>query len=413
MTMLKRLLCLALCLMTLTFVSCEKNEEPEPERKERTVVFYMVSENSLVSYCNMNIRQLLKSAKSMKNGEEIVLYVDGINNPAIYTINNKTMAQYLEDLTPEYEYPSDVNSCSGVTLTEFLGYVKQHHAADSYGLVLWSHGTGWIPSSYIGDSPNYFARRRSFGLDNGKNTNNDLGHQMPISELHNALKSMGQKFDYILFDCCFMQCVEVDYELSDVAGYIIASPAEIPGPGAPYDQLVDVFFSKNNCARQIADIYYNQYNASQYGVVMSVCDCSQMDAFAEATSKVVLNHKNELLTQSYKNVLDYFDYNQFRSKDIRMPDFYDINGVLKSYVPDTEYAIWKMEFDKAYPVAHSTDSWYSIYPKGRIPVDKGQFGGASMYVQLEKYTKGQYAEGNRFFVEGFPSSQWAKKVWGY
>ena len=46
------------------------------------------------------------------------------------------------------------------------------------------------------------------------------------------LKSVLQKaphFDFIMFDACFMQSVEVAYELRDYCDYYIGFPAENPG----------------------------------------------------------------------------------------------------------------------------------------------------------------------------------------
>lgn len=404
---------LLLFVLSFSIFSCKKEDDPIVETKKRTVAIYMVAENDLMRFGIQNIRQILMSAPKLKDGEEIVLYLDINKFPAIYTINNKTKGEKIFDLTPEYEYTTDQNSCSGVALSEFLGYVKSKHKADSYGIVLWSHGTGWIPSSYSSDSGK-FARRRSFGVDTGNNnTESSRGNSMSISELHSALKSMGQKFDYILFDCCFMQCVEVDYELRDVAKYIIASPAEIPGPGAPYHLLLPEFFAEKGYENSLPKIYYDlyyDYNAG-YGVIISSCDCSMMDDFARATEKVVSKYKSTLLNASYADVLDYFNYDLYRNKGYKMPDFYDINGIMKSYIAKDDYEEWRSAFLKAYPYSYTTETWYSAYPAASRLMDLDQFGGASMYVPLDKYTKSYFMIDNNFFVEGFKDSEWAKVVW--
>lgn len=396
---------------SLFFSCCKENEESKTMR--RIVIFYMASENSLVDIANgVDIMEILSAKSSLKDDEAIVIYNDNNNLPAIYVIDNKTVAEELSDLVPERLYQYDQNSCSGQVFSEFLGYVREKHPASSYGLVMWSHGSGWIPSLSPRDSQS-FTKKRSFGIDNGKNTLSNIGNEMCISEMHNALRSFGHKFEYIFFDCCFMQCIEVDYELRDVAKYIIASPAEIPGPGADYQKMVPALFS-STYPQLIPQTYYNTYNVPySYGVVLSTVDCSKMDELAQITAEMVGRYKTELLSADYRDVLDYFQYDFYRWKTEK-PDFYDINGIFKTYLSSSDYNAWKNVYDLAVPYKVHTDTWYSIYPviSPYRNVDAEQYGGVSMYVPLEKYTQSvNYGEENKFFTDAFWESQWAMKVW--
>ena len=51
------------------------------------------------------------------------------------------------------------------------------------------------------------------------------------------------KFDYVIFDVCFMSSIELLYDLKDNARYILASPAEIMGKGIPYHKVLPLLFS--------------------------------------------------------------------------------------------------------------------------------------------------------------------------
>ena len=62
--------------------------------------------------------------------------------------------------------------------------------AESYGLVLSSHGTSWLPGN--------FSSLRSFGEENGQ--------YMEITEMNEALE--GFHFDFMLFDACYMSGIE-------------------------------------------------------------------------------------------------------------------------------------------------------------------------------------------------------------
>lgn len=59
---------------------------------------------------------------------------------------------------------------------------------------------------------------------------------MNIEDLKLVLQN-APHFDFIMFDACFMQSVEVAYELRDCCDYYIGFPAENPGPGAAYDRM--------------------------------------------------------------------------------------------------------------------------------------------------------------------------------
>lgn len=70
---------------------------------------------------------------------------------------------------------------------------------------------------------------RSFG---------DKGYELNITELKEALEAQQFRFDYLIFDDCFMANIETLYDLRSVIGYIVASPCEVMGDGFPYDRIV-------------------------------------------------------------------------------------------------------------------------------------------------------------------------------
>ena len=62
--------------------------------------------------------------------------------------------------------------------------------------------------------------------------------QMDVTDLAAALQRAKVHCKYILFDCCLMQNLEVDYALRHVTDYVIASPMSIASPGAYYTHLM-------------------------------------------------------------------------------------------------------------------------------------------------------------------------------
>ena len=73
-----------------------------------------------------------------------------------------------------YEYPEqDASSVTVERMTDVFQRAFSAYPAKSYGLVLWSHGDGWLPVS---------KSLRSFGQDGGSS-----GPQMDILDLEEAV----------------------------------------------------------------------------------------------------------------------------------------------------------------------------------------------------------------------------------
>lgn len=408
---------------TCSFLSCSKSDDAFPYNpvyaQSRTVMVYMVGENSLSSAVPSDIREMLNTLAERQTfypADHLVLYVDDLGKPRIYVIDRNTTATSLADLKPQKPYEVDGNSSSAERLNEFFQYVKEYYPADSYGLVMWSHASGWIPSTYSGDQP-AAAPRRSFGIDNGRNSssvNVNVGNQMNIKDMARVLKEQGG-VDFILFDACFMQCVEVAYELRNATKHVIASPAEIPESGANYMTMVPAMFYQDNVSGQILNAYYEEYvNKPYWGIVMSDVNTSALPAFAAYMKQLVSQYKDALLTADYTGVLDYYRYGprdtyEYKTWGTTNPDFYDMQGLMKRVLSSDDYAQWLNEVAKVVTCSH-TNAWYSavLYPyyTGTFPIDAEQCCGMSMFVPLVKYS----SNADRF-CETYLDTSWAEDVW--
>ena len=370
----------------------------------RTVLVYMVAENSLSSFGASDINEMLAAKSSLTPNDRLVIYCDGLKDPWLFVVTKKTKAQSYLDISPISIFSGERNSASAETFDEVLSYVTTHYAADEYGLVMWSHASGWIPSTYAGDAA--AAPRRSFGIDNGQNTTSNTGNQMDIADMAAVLRRY-PKMEFILFDCCFMQCVEVAYELKDCAKYLIASPAEIPGPGAPYTQVVPPMFADVLKPADIAQAYFRYYENDAYGSLLSVVDCSQMEAFAAYMHDVVQEHRQQLLGMDYTGVLDYYRYD-LRGNTASFTDYYDMQGLMQHVLSDEQFVEWKEACAQVLPTQLHTPYWYSNVPlSGRTyMVDDEQYCGMSMFVPLAKYDSNSYR-----FNDGYRKTSWAQRVW--
>lgn len=417
----RRIVAVLSCIVAIfLFVACtDKNEKDGADEngetvvpddcyaESRTVLVYIAAENSLSGSAVSDLNEILLGVKNsnLYPDDKVVVYLDDTRLPRIYCIDKTVTAQTYTELVPEVMYEEDVNSASKEQFEAVLRYVKEHHSAASYGVVMWSHASGWLPSPEELQSSSAKSRNKAFGIDNEKNTTSNTGSQMAISDIADALEAFGGT-DFIFFDACFMQTVEVAYELRDATKYIVASPAEIPGPGADYKTMIPACFQKADWAEAMLSAYYDSYcdMASGYGLIISSVDTKAMPNFAAYVKNVVADKRDALLQANYDGVQSYF---KFGSWAYDYPDFYDVRGVVKNVLEEDRYALWLEEEAKFVRCKH-TSQWYSAFNSHLNSVKATQCSGISMYVPLSKY---RYFSASYGFAEFFPSTAWAKYVW--
>lgn len=375
----------------------------------RTVMVYMVAENDLSGAAADDIREMLAGIKDMTlyAHDRLVIFLDDVSLPRIYVLDKNVKAFSLSELNPVKQYREEVNSASAATLSDFVDYVQTYYPASSYGLVMWSHASGWIPSTFSSDNPPVpDSKKRSFGLDNGSNSSLYLqGNQMNIDDMARVLVEK-DGVDFILFDACMMQSVENVYELKDAARYIIASPAEIPGPGAYYATMVRAMFKQEAYADAMVDAYYNQYGNSgnPYGIVISAVNTSALPAFSAYMKNLIARYEERLFALDYRLLLNYFHYGEW---DYKNTDMFDVRGVMLHLLDEQEYESWQNKMSQVVRCKHS-NYWYSFYEKGTVQIEDSQCCGLSMFIPRKIYDDNASMKYNIVFKD----TKWAQDVWG-
>lgn len=379
---LKKLILAVLTVITVTtvLVACNHNDEPDPVQEEdlRTVLVYIAADNSLTSFAADDIAEMVSGFAAVDaDKNNLLVYVNTQSaKPFLYQITKDSKGAVVKKVLYEYE---EQNSVYPTVMAEVYNRAFSAFPAKSYGLVLWSHGDGWLPSpSNISASK---ASTRWFGQDGTS--------YMDISSLNTALNS-APHFDFILFDACFMQSVEVAYELKDRADYFIGAPNEIPGPGAYYTELVPAMFSQaKDLASTVAHGYYDYY-AAKYtgqlgsnenwtmGVTVSVLKSSEVQALAAATAAILPKY---ITNGSAINVSSIYSYDP-RSTYY----YYDLKGLVQSLTSSddqTLFSAWSDAFELAVPLHLTTDKTYSSFVYGMISMAGSS--GLSAYIPRSSY----------------------------
>lgn len=354
-------------LLLVSITSCRKKEviDIPTGPAETTVIIYMAAENSLSAYAtsqrrDADLNELVRAAKSIPLDCRVVVYVDDTDMPRTYSISAHQGLTTLQ-VMPEHDSadPNNFERTISLLVADF--------PARQYGLVLWSHGSGWIPQHHT--SPSNVATgapgkpQHTFGIDNNLNlgTNEkgaDKGTEMNIDDMRTALEHIGIHWRYILFDACFMQCVEVDYELRNLTDYIIASPAEIPGEGAPYDVIMpQLTHPTEQNITAITDGYYNNYSTNG-GCVISVVKTNELDSLLSLTRQLM----PDFYTRGYDLDCDLVQpYCAYIYHSSWKPEYYDMASVMHHALTDYDYLLWTQQLQRTVIAQQHTGSWPSIY----------------------------------------------------
>lgn len=356
-----KLLISILSVLCLSFLlSCNKNEEKT--LPQRTVLIYMAGDNSLSSFVEYNMKMIEEGCKNadLENGN-IIAYIDERGaTPGLYQFQKDKNGIVSRNLIKEYE---EENSASPENLRSVLTTVKEQFPSESMGIVLWSHGTAWLPS-------NLDSCLRSFGQD-GNN-------YMELDDLSYVLNDF--HFDFILFDACYMASVEVVYALRNCTDYIIGSATEILADGFPYNEITPMLLNAD--VTGIADSFYNHYDQMSgvsRSASVSVVKTSELDNLADACRNILSRQTEESLynIDLYQvQALEYLTWNNHK--------LYDMEDYLSQIASNEEYTNLKTAMDKAIIYKACTPENY-FAQCGSITIDK--FSGLSIYAYQKNYPK--------------------------
>ena len=370
--------------------SCHDEMDLPPALEQRVVVVYMIAENSLSSYAASDLSEMRRAVGNIPDNCTLAVYLDDSHpepGPRILTFDNKRGERTL------YEYKEDPISTDSASMQQALDFIIGKCPARHYGLVLWSHGSGWIPQRQQ-------AARHTIGVDNGKNSGSNTGTELEIPTLAHILAQTGQRWDYVFFDACFMQGIEVAYELRNVADWVIGSPAEIPGWGAPYDHIMPNLFAEPEEVWTIARDYHNYY-LKDYGQyltpVLSCVNTAELEQLASATAAAVAGL--DAPPAIAKGIQEYGGYdNRSASGQAWFPHYYDMGSAMAKWLDGEAYQAWLESLNRAVPYRYAARGWQSVYTSSFVsylPVtDAEHLAAVSMYIPGE--SNAQDAHYSRF-----------------
>lgn len=247
-------------LLSLLIASCGENffsTQDSVTQKEKTILFYAVADNNL-QYFSDTIYNIVADVRITGLNSNLILYLDDGNCCNLYRCDENGGLQTIQSY-------GERNSVDENNLRDIFQYVGQNFPARETGLIMWSHGTGWLPSG---------RNTRSFG--------DDKGEAIDILSIANSMENI--KFDYIIFDACFMGCIEVAWELREKTKYIIASPAEVPPKGiVDNSNIIEFLLLKGSILERLSkvcDAYVGKDHKYLEGKSVSIVDTNKLASVA-------------------------------------------------------------------------------------------------------------------------------------
>ena len=352
----KGLLYWFLTIALLLLCACEKEEEPQvPLVAGRTVLVYFAADNNLSGSVEGDIAAM----------EEGLLHTDMHNGNLLVYVDKKGQSPQLLRLVQEgdsirreliEEYAIDHASATAERLHQVLQQVTDTYPSDRYGLVLWSHGTAWLPFDY----KNYL---RLFGTDTGN-------HFMSVNDLTAALSDY--HFDFLLFDACYMASLEMAYALRHCTDYLIASPTEVLADGFPYQLFMQDLFTPEANVVDIATQFYTYYQSS-YGTV-SVTKTAELADLATACRAIFQGKSEEELFAVPVQELQIMEY-----LTGNVHALYDCADYMRQLATDAQYEEFQSCLDRAVIYKATTPKSAYAYAYGTC-LSINRFSGLSIYV---------------------------------
>lgn len=262
-----------LMLLPLLIVSCSKDKEdsidpsvpddpshdtptPGPDNptdqstSDYTIIFYGHGGGSLDAQILNNIEQFYSAEGSSYDNVRIAVQYkfsttenlanQKLSDDVIQNLGSKTV-RFAIDPKNDFDKLANIGTAALAAnnldvsnpqnLTDFIDWAVENCPAKKYVLLLSTHGGGYMPHD---DLPYSASLSKGMMYDDG----ND-GNDLTINSLKKAISDSKIHPEVIYLDACLMNSIENQFELKNLADYLVLSSYVVPGSGGDYVTLVN------------------------------------------------------------------------------------------------------------------------------------------------------------------------------
>ncbi len=384
--------------------------------EDMTLIFYADAYNNLYSDIAANVETIFAgSIPQTGSRKNLLVYIHEPVKAGDYKTPNPSYLMRLR--RDELGVPvkdtlltisKDRSAADPDVLREVVSAAAKAAPSSHYGLILSSHGTGWLPKGYFNTGTISGAPRRaamadaqqegdrvfpqtgiltkSFAGEYYFNAMNKL--RTKEMDIKDAAAAIPVHMDWILFDACYMGCVEVAYEFRGVTDKIIFSPAEVISTGFDYSKMAEYLLADGQDTEGFAEAYYRMYlNDSRGGdwqsATITVLDCSKIEVLASTCSALFSRYGGILATMEEGDIQRYYRHEK--------PYFYDLQDILvHAGISGAEASSLQAALDGCIPYKAATPHFLA----GEGGFDITAYSGLGMYLpgmgagELDEYYKG-------------------------
>ena len=291
----------ALCLL---FCSCEKDRDKE---YDRVFILYSIRRNTL----NWDLMEDINDMCDVQNGAYVPYYnshqamvVIGHfkvpEAPFLLNIYRDRNGDVIRDTT--FYEDSKAKLTDPQVMRKILLQVQEKFPSHHYGMILSSHGSGWIPAGKYNTPTRKELAVRSFGQE----VETTGSTEMDITMLPHGIPF---RLDYMMFDACLMGNIESIYELKGLADHIGASATEELTDGFDYLKIGNRLLSASPSPLDVCKDYIARYKA-RTGDSCSACIClvqtSELGNLASLCRELFAKYREKIDTVNPDKVQRFF-----------------------------------------------------------------------------------------------------------
>ena len=208
-----------------------------------------------------------------------------------------------------------------------------------------------------------------------------------FAELADALAALPYRFDFLLFDDCFMANIETLYDLRASVDHVIASPCEIMADGFPYDRIIPQMFTDEGRSHDLGAVCYEFWNLYQNDYASTIyrmqSGCITLAVMSE------IDRLADVMRRINRTPAAEYDPNTLQTYEGLSPHlFYDMGQYVSVRCSDAALLDEFAEcFDAAFPPESRlhTDGFYSAYNNRMNPIT--HYSGITISEPSTKFTE--------------------------
>ena len=257
----------------------------------------------------LDVEQSIKRAGGLgSNNLYVVIADDSPDRVYLYRVRMEG-TECVHDTIKRYDYPRLMDA---QWITRVINDVRSISNTPKYAMLVGCHGNGWLPAN------NDVARAKTRYFGGPKNYIN-------IGDFAQGIEQTGIKLEYLLFDDCYLSCIEVAYDLRNATNTLIASTSEVMAAGMPYAKVFQYLMLSTPNFHRFTDEYidfYNHYSIGGYNyhyATIGVINTQYIQPMAQLMRQVnatctwntANNYQLQDLDGSYFSPTVYFDFGSY------------------------------------------------------------------------------------------------------